>query len=243
MTEYVPPLRDIRFALDQASGLDQLLTLEEFNHVDSETVYMVLDEIGRFMAEVVAPTNTDGDTIGSVWNDGEVTTPDSFKAAYNQYVDTGFGSIAFDPTYGGGGFPWAVGIAIQEMMTSANMAFSLCALLTQGAIDAIEHHGSDDQKALYLPKMLTGEWAGTMNLSEPQAGSDVGAVATKAEPVGDGSFRISRTEDLDHVRRARHDREHHPPCPGPHAGGAPRNQGHHDVRGTQVHHPARWVPG
>lgn len=190
MTEYVPPLRDIRFALDQASGLDQLLTLEEFNHVDSETVYMVLDEIGRFMAEVVAPTNTDGDTIGSVWNDGEVTTPDSFKAAYNQYVDTGFGSIAFDPTYGGGGFPWAVGIAIQEMMTSANMAFSLCALLTQGAIDAIEHHGSDDQKALYLPKMLTGEWAGTMNLSEPQAGSDVGAVATKAEPVGDGSFRI-----------------------------------------------------
>lgn len=153
---------------------------------------MVLAEVGRWIAEVVAPTNVDGDTIHTTWQeDGSVVTPDSFKPAYRQYVESGFGAIPFDPDFGGGGFPWVVGIAIQEMLTSANMAFALCPLLTQGAIDAFLHHGSDTQKNLYLPKMLTGEWTGTMNLSEPQAGSDVGAVATKAEPVGDGSYKIT----------------------------------------------------
>ncbi len=190
VTDYRPPLRDIRFVLDEIADLPSLLESDEFEHLDTETVHLVLEEVGRFMAEVVAPTNVDGDQIGTVWNDGVVTTPDSFKKAYRQMVDSGYGSIPFDPDFGGGGFPWVVGLAIQEMMTSANMAFSLCTLLTQGAIEAISHHGSDEQQAMYLPKMLTGEWAGTMNLSEPQAGSDVGAVAAKAEPVGDGSYLI-----------------------------------------------------
>jgi acyl-CoA dehydrogenase len=160
--------------------------------VDVESVQMVVEEIGRFMSEVVAPTNRDGDQIGAIrHDDGSVSTPDSFKKAYDQWVASGFGAVPFDPAYGGGGFPWTVAIVIQEMLTSANMALSLCPLLTQGAIDALQHHGSDEQKAVYLPKMLTGEWAGTMNLTEPQAGSDVGALTSKAEPVGDGSYRIT----------------------------------------------------
>ncbi len=192
MTDYSPPLRDIFYVLNELSGFPELLDTEQFGHVDVDTVEMVLGEVGRWIGDVVAPTNVDGDQIGTKWqDDGSVVTPDSFKVAYRQYVESGFGAIPFEPDFGGGGFPWVVGLAIQEMLTSANMAFSLCPLLTQGAIDAFLHHGSDEQQAMYLPKMLTGEWSGTMNLSEPQAGSDVGAVATKAEPVGDGSYRIT----------------------------------------------------
>ncbi len=192
MTDYAPPLRDLRFVLDELAGLDDLTGTELFGHVDADTVHMVIEEFGRFCAEVVAPTNVDGDRIMTRWSEGGVvTTPDSFKSVYRQIVEAGYAAIPFDPDFGGGGFPWVAALATQELLTSANMAFSLCNLLTQGAIDAIEHHGSDEQKATYLPKMLTGEWSGTMNLSEPQAGSDVGAVATKAEPVGDGSYRIT----------------------------------------------------
>ncbi len=192
MADYTPPLRDIRFVLDEVVDLAGLCATDRFAHVDNDTVHMLLEEIGRFMAEVVAPTNVDGDTIMTKWqDDGSVVTPDSFKKAYKAWVDSGFGAIPFDPDFGGGGFPWIVGLTIQELMTSGNLAFALAPLLTQGAIDAFEHHGSDEQKAMYLPKMLTGQWSGTMNLSEPQAGSDVGAVTTKAEPVGDGSYKIS----------------------------------------------------
>ena len=196
-SSYRPPLRDIRFVLDEVVGLRELLESERFGHVDVETVHGVLDEVGRFMADVVAPTNLDGDRIGSVWNpDFTVTTPESFKLAYKQYVRTGYGAVPFDPEYGGGGFPWVTAIAMQEMLTSANMALSLCPLLTQGAIEALMHHGSDALRHTYLPRMLTGEWPGTMNLTEPQAGSDVGAVRTRAEqfgaePADDGSWRIT----------------------------------------------------
>ena len=191
MTVYTPPFRTIDFVLNSLVDLPDLISRSSADGVDSESVQMVIEEIGRFMTEVVAPTNRDGDQIGSIrHDDGSVSTPDSFKKAYDQWVASGFGAVPFDPTYGGGGFPWTVAIVIQEMLTSANMALSLCPLLTQGAIDALQHHGSDEQKATYLPKMLTGEWAGTMNLTEPHAGSDVGALTTKAEPVGDGSYRI-----------------------------------------------------
>ena len=192
MTSYSPPIDDIRFTLDHVIDFEGVLADERFSDVDAETVSMVVGEVGRFMAEVVAPTNRDGDQIGArLLDDGTVSLPDSFHDAYRQYVASGFGAVPFDPEYGGGGFPWTAAIAIQELMCSANMAFSLCPLLTQGAIDALSHHGSAEQRATYLPKMLTGEWTGTMNLTEPQAGSDVGALTSKAEPVGDGSFRIT----------------------------------------------------
>ena len=195
MSEYAPPVDHIRFVLDHVVDLESLLATERFGHVDSDTVHDVVAEVGRFMAEVVAPTNVDGDRIGASWDDGVVSVPDSFQGAYAGWVESGFGAMPFDAEFGGAGFPWVSAIAVQEMLTSANMALSLCPLLTQGAIDAIHAHGSDEQKATFLPKMLTGQWTGTMNLTEPQAGSDVGAVTTKAEPSptfdDDGSYLIT----------------------------------------------------
>jgi alkylation response protein AidB-like acyl-CoA dehydrogenase len=123
-----------------------------------------------------------------------VTTPDGFKEAYQAYVDAGWGAVGFDPGFGGGGFPWLVNIAIQEIMNSSNMALTMAPLLTQGAIDAIMHHGDEIQKMTYLPKMISGEWTGTMNLTEPDAGSDVGAVRTKATKQSDGTYLISGTK-------------------------------------------------
>jgi acyl-CoA dehydrogenase len=192
VSDYSAPLRDIRFVLDAVVDLPGILGAERFAHLDVETVHAVLAEIGRFIGDVIAPTNVDGDRTGAVRHpDGTVSTPDSFRSAYEQWVKTGFGAVPFDPEHGGGGFPWATAVAIQEMLSSANLSLSLCPLLTQGAIDALTHHGSAEQQRTYLPRMLTGEWTGTMNLTEPQAGSDVGAVRTRAEPAGDGSWLLS----------------------------------------------------
>ena len=138
MTDYSPPIEDIQFVLEHVAGLEGLLAADRFEGIDVETVSVVVAEVARFMAEVIAPTNQDGDQIGSQRNDdGEVITPPSFKPAYEQYVASGFGAVPFDPEYGGGGFPWIAAIAIQEVMCSANMALSLCPLLTQGAIEAV----------------------------------------------------------------------------------------------------------
>jgi alkylation response protein AidB-like acyl-CoA dehydrogenase len=193
--EYTPPLGDIEFVLRHVVDYEAIAELEPYKHADIDTVLGLLDEAGRFMAQVVAPTNKVGDDQGSQWQpDGSVVTPDGFKEAYAQYVDAGWGAVPFDPEYGGGGFPWTIGVALQELLTSANMAFSMAPLLTQGAIDMLQHHGSDEQKQRFLPKMITGEWTGTMNLTEPDAGSDVGALRTRAERQADGSYRISGTK-------------------------------------------------
>jgi alkylation response protein AidB-like acyl-CoA dehydrogenase len=192
MADYVPPLRDIRFVLEQLADLPGLSKLEAYEHADPDTVFGVIEESGRFMVGVLGPLNRAGDTAGSILDgDGEVTTPPGFKEAYRQYVDAGWGAVPFSPEFGGGGFPWLVTIVMQEMMASANMAFSLCPLLTQGAIDMLTHHGSPGQRSTFLEKMVSGEWAGTMNLTEPQAGSDLGAVCARAVPDGDGSWRIT----------------------------------------------------
>ena len=192
MTNYRPPLRDIRFVLDDVADIDGILATERFGHVDADTLYEVLEEAGRFMAEVVAPTNVDGDRVGSQRQpDATVVTPPGFKQAYQQWVDTGFGAMAFGAHHGGAGFPRSAAVAVLEMMTSANMSLSLCPLLTQASIEAIEVHGTDALQSTYLPKMVTGEWTGTMNLTESEAGSDVGAVSCKAEPNDDGSWRLS----------------------------------------------------
>ncbi|QGG95054.1 acyl-CoA dehydrogenase [Actinomarinicola tropica] len=194
MSDYQAPLRDILFALDTFCDLDEIAALPGFEHADRDTVAALVEEAGRFMADVVAPTNRVGDEVGARLVDGEVVTPPGFADAYGRYVDAGWGGVPFDPEYGGGGFPWAVGLVLQEILTSANMAFSMCPLLTQGAIDMLSHHGSTEQKQTYLPKMITGEWTGTMNLTEPEAGSDVGALRTRAERAEDGSYRIVGTK-------------------------------------------------
>ena len=192
MAEYIPPLRDIRFVLEQLVDLDGLSKLEAYSHCDPGTVLGVIEEAGQFMAEVVGPLNQVGDTIGSTLDgEGNVTAPPGFKEAYQQYVQVGWGSVPFPAEFGGGGFPWLVAVVIQEMMASASLAFSTCPLLTQGAIDMLTLHGSSGQQVTYVEKMVSGEWAGTMNLTEPQAGSDLGAVRAKAVPADDGTWRIT----------------------------------------------------
>ncbi len=191
MSDYTPPLDDIGFVLTHLCGIDELAKLDAFTHADRDTVLGAIEEAGKFVATAVAPLNHPADRQGLTLEDGVVTTPDGFKEAYAQYVASGWGAVPFDPEYGGGGFPWVVGVALQELMTTASMAFSMGPLLTQGAIDMLQHHSAPEQKAVYLPKMITGEWTGTMNLTEPQAGSDVGALITKAVPGDDGTYRIS----------------------------------------------------
>ena len=191
-TEYVPPLEDMRFALSHVADLAALAALPGYEHADPATVAGVLEEAGRFFAEQFAPLNRVGDVQHSRRNeDGSVTTPDGFAKAYQRYVEAGWPAVPFPPEYGGGGFPWLVGVAMQEFLTASNMGFSLCPLLTQGAIDMLLHYGSEAQREVYLPKMVTGEWTGTMNLTEPQAGSDVGALTTRAVPHDDGTWRIT----------------------------------------------------
>ena len=194
MTDYQPPLRDIAFTLDTFCDVDAIAGLPPFGHADRATVDALVAEAGRFMSEVVAPTNRGGDEVGSRLVDGAVVTPPGFAEAYARYVEAGWGGVAFDPEYGGGGFPWLVGIVLQELMTSANMSFSMCPLLTQGAIDMLSHHGSTEQLQRYLAKMISGEWTGTMCLTEPDAGSDVGALRTRAERADDGTYRITGTK-------------------------------------------------
>lgn len=196
MADYRPPLRDIAFVLNDIVDLPELCEIEEFSHTDPDTVLGLLEENGRWVAAAVAPLNRVGDQQGAVHDSatGSVRTPDGFIDAYRQYVDAGWGAVPFPAEHGGGGFPWLVGIALQELMTTANLSFSMAPLLTQGAIDLLLHHASEEQQEVYMRKMVTGEWTGTMNLTEPQAGSDVGAVKAKAEPQPDGSYRITGTK-------------------------------------------------
>ncbi len=196
MADYRPPLRDVSFMLDHVADLAGLCELPAFAHLDPDTVKAVLEENARFVADVIAPLNRVGDVEGSVFDPATntVRTPTGFADAYAQYVAAGWGGVPFPEAYDGGGFPWLVGIVMQEFISSGNMAFSMAPLLTQGAIDLLMHHGSEEQKEIYLKRMVTGEWTGTMNLTEPQAGSDVGAIRTKAVPSDDGTWRISGTK-------------------------------------------------
>ncbi len=195
MSHYRPPLRDIEFVLEHIVGIEDLSGLDRFDHVDPELVHGLLEEAGRFMSEVVAPTNTVGDTVGATRNsDGTVTVADELVNAYRQYVAAGWNGVKSSPDFGGHGFPTAVAIAVQEMLTSANMALSLCPMLTMSSILALENHGTDEQQATYLEKLISGQWTGTMVLTEPEAGSDVGALRTRAEPQDDGSWKLFGTK-------------------------------------------------
>jgi alkylation response protein AidB-like acyl-CoA dehydrogenase len=193
MADYAPPLRDIRFTFENIVDLPSLSKLDVFKHADPDTVYGLLEEFGRFVAEVLAPIDRTGDREGIRLDSatGVVTTASGWVDAYAKYVEAGWGSVPFPDEHGGGGFPWLLAIAMQELLTSANMSWSMCPLLTQGAIEMLMHHGSEEQQEIYLRPMVSGEWTGTMNLTEPQAGSDVGALATKAVPADDGTWRIT----------------------------------------------------
>ncbi len=188
---YRPPLSDLRFSLDLVAP--KLHELPGFDHADPSTVDELLAEFGRLCTSVIAPTNEVGDRQGLIVDaaTSTITTPDGFKEAYKAYVTGGWGAVAADAAYGGGGFPHTIGLAISEMLESSNMAFALCPMLTQGSIDALGHWGSESQKERYLGRLVSGEWTGTMNLSEPDAGSDVGALRTKAVLADDGTWRIS----------------------------------------------------
>ncbi len=192
MTEFHSPVDDILFNLRHLAGLEEIAALPGFEHVQGEVVEALLVEAGRFFDEVVAPLNRVGDVVGAVRNpDGTVTTPPGFVNAYQQYIEAGWGAVGFPASYDGGGFPWLVAVAIHDMLTAANFAFALLPMLSQGAIEAVLRYGSEDQLESYVRKLISAEWTGTMNMTEPDAGSDVGAVVTRAVPAGDGSWRIS----------------------------------------------------
>ncbi len=194
MSDYRAPTDDMLFVLEHIAGLPELANRKGYDHADLETVEGVLGEAARFMEEQLAPLNQKGDQEGLVVENGQIFHPEGFADAYARFVEAGWNGIALDESHGGGGMPWCVGLAVQEMMTASNMAFSLCPLLTQGAIDAISHHASETLQEIYLPKMVSGEWSGTMNLTEPHAGSDVGALTTKAVPQEDGTWLVSGTK-------------------------------------------------
>lgn len=194
MADYAAPLRDMRFVLSEIVDMGAIADLKDFEAATPDVVDAVLEEAGKLASGVMGPLNAVGDEQGSRLENGVVRTPDGFKEAYATYVDGGWCSLPFREEIGGQGLPFTLALAVSEMMTSANMAFSLCPMLTQAAVLALESHGDDHLRSIYLAKLVSGEWSGTMNLTEPQAGSDVGALTAKAEPQPDGSYRITGTK-------------------------------------------------
>ena len=190
---YVAPLDEMRFVLDHLAGLPEIATLPGYEDAQSDVVEAILTEAGRFAAEVLAPLNATGDRQGCRWEDGRVTTPDGFPQAYRQFVDAGWHAMPASPDIGGQGMPAVLSSAVAEMWKSANLAFSLSQMLTIGAVEALAHHASHELKARFLPKMVAGEWTGTMNLTESQAGSDLSTVRTRAEPDGE-RYRLFGTK-------------------------------------------------
>jgi alkylation response protein AidB-like acyl-CoA dehydrogenase len=190
MSEYLAPLKEMRFVMQELAGLDQVVALSGCEEASPDVVDAILEEAARFAGEVLSPLNRVGDRDGAKWKDTVVTTSPGFKEAYRQFVDNGWNGLGCDPEFGGQGLPKLLSTAVSEMWKAANHAFSLCPMLTQGAIEALMIAGTDEQKAAYLPNLVSGDWTGTMNLTEPSAGSDLAAVRSRAEPVGDGTYRI-----------------------------------------------------
>ena len=189
MSSYEAPLKDILFTLEAVAGLREISGLPGYEEASPETVADILAAAATFSGEVLAPINRNGDK-GCKLKDGAVTTPEGYRDAYQRFIADGWNAVAFDPEYGGQGMPWVVTTALQEIWNSGSVAFAACPMLTQGAVEAIYHHGSEAQKKKYLPKLISGEWTGTMNLTEAQAGTDLGAIRTKAEDDGKGGYRL-----------------------------------------------------
>ncbi len=190
MTDYHAPVKEKRFVLDELCDLEGLNRLPSFAEVTPDLVDHILNESARFTGEVVAPLNHSGDRQASVLEGTEVRTPDGFKEAYAQFVEGGWNGTAFEPEYGGMGLPWTLATALQEMWQSGNLAWSLCQMLTIGAIEALIAHATPELRDAYLDKLVSGEWAGTMNLTEPQAGTYLGLLKSRAVRDGD-HYRIT----------------------------------------------------
>ena len=191
---YQAPLKDLLFCMSELAGLAQVATLPGFEEAGAETAQAVLEECAKFNEGVIAPLNWEGDKTPSSWKDGVVTTPPGFKDAYRQYAEGGWQGLQHPSEFGGQGLPKTIGAACIEISNSANLSFALCPLLTDGAIEALLIAGSDELKQAYLPPMVEGRWTGTMNLTEPQAGSDLALVRTRAEPQADGTYKVFGTK-------------------------------------------------
>ncbi len=194
MAHYTPPLRDMQFVLHEVLNVvDELKALPRHADIDADTINAVLEEAGKFASQVLAPLNQSGDIEGCTLDlaTHEVKAPNGFKEAYAQYVEGGWPALSADPNFGGQGLPLIVNQCLFEMLNSSNQAWTMYTGLSHGAYEALREHGSDEQKALYLPKLTSGKWTGTMCLTEPQCGTDLGLLRTKAEPQADGTYRLT----------------------------------------------------
>ncbi|TXC82993.1 acyl-CoA dehydrogenase [Paraburkholderia azotifigens] len=191
---YIAPVKDMLFVLEELSGIDEIAKLPGFEEAGLETAQAVLEESSKLCGEVLAPLNVEGDRNPSSWKDGKVTATPGFADAFRQFAAGGWQGVQHPVEYEGQGLPKLIATACIEMLNASNLSFALCPLLTDGAIEALLTAGSEEQKQTYVPRLISGEWTGTMNLTEPQAGSDLALVRTRAEPQGDGSFRIFGTK-------------------------------------------------
>ena len=195
MGSYIPPLRDMQFVLHEVLDIENVLQgLPAHADMDADTINAVIEEAGKFASEVLFPLNQSGDQEGCQWHDTVVTTPRGYKEAYQQYVQAGWPSLSCDEAYGGQGLPISLNNVLYEMINSANIAWTMYPGLSHGAYEALHAHGTDELKAQYLPKLASGEWTGTMCLTEPHCGTDLGLLRTKAEPQGDDSYKITGTK-------------------------------------------------
>ena len=190
MADFRAPTGDQLFALEVVADLTELSALPGFEDATPEMAEQILAESARLAEQGFAPLNAVGDREGARLVDGKVVLPDGFAEAYRDYAAAGWNGLAADPAHGGQGLPFALSVAVQEQFTAANMAFSLCPMLSLSAIEALQAHGDPAMQALYLPHLVTGDWTGAMQLTEPQAGSDVGALRSTATPAGDGTYRL-----------------------------------------------------
>ncbi|TMG98030.1 MAG: acyl-CoA dehydrogenase, partial [Betaproteobacteria bacterium] len=192
MSTYRAPMQEMQFVMNELAGLEQVGKLPGYEDATPDTVTAILEEASKFATEVLDPLNAIGDREGATWQEGgKVRTATGFKDAYRRFAENGWNGLTKNPEHGGQGLPQLVATAVEEMWHGANMAFALCPLLTQGAIEALELCGSDELKATFLPKMVEGVWTGTMNLTEPQAGSDLAAVRTRAVPSDkSGAYKL-----------------------------------------------------
>ncbi len=188
---YTPPTQEQKFLLTHIVGMEELAGHNAFAEASADLVEAIVDGAGALAAGEFAPLNRTGDEVGAKWSPKGVIMPPGFRQAYQAYVEGGWGTLAGPPDFGGQGLPLTLATVLMEDLGSANMALSLCMMLSPGAVESLVHHGSPELQAAWLPKLVTGEWNGTMNLTESQAGSDVGALKTRAEPAGDGSWRIT----------------------------------------------------